>query len=226
MDFIINNKAEIFSMENKRIGISLIQDCDEKCFYISIPMEKGVRKSLEMGQKIKLVYYEETRLISFMGDVIDMKKDNIILYKLRQPENFEVVQRRENFRLPIVFDMKYLTFKSVESVDLKKLKIDKIEERFKDEFKECLSFDLSGQGIGLLMDENIAHGEAVVLLIRHSTLDVVLKGHVVHKVKLFRKNSLKYKVGVCFFEQDYRTKEKIVSYIFKKMREQLKRRVE
>ncbi len=225
MDFIINNKAEIFSMENKRIGISLIQDYDEKHFYISIPMGKGVRKSLEIGQKIKLIYYEETRLVSFMGDVVDMKKDNIILYKLRQPKKFEVVQRREDFRLPIVLDMKYLTFKSVESVDLKKLKIDKIEERFKDDFKECLSFDLSGQGIGLAMDENIAIGEVLVLVIRHSTLDVVLKGKVVHKVKIFRGNGLKYRVGVCFFEQDYRTKEKIVSYIFEKMREQLKRRV-
>jgi c-di-GMP-binding flagellar brake protein YcgR len=225
MDFIINNKAEIFSMENKRIGISLIQDYDEKNFYISIPMGKGVRKSLAIGQKVKLIYYEETRLVSFMGDVVEMKKDNIILYKLRQPKKFEVVQRREDFRLPIVLDMKYLTFKSVESVELKKLKIDKIEERFKDDFKKCLSFDLSGQGIGLAMDENIAIGEVLVLVIRHSTLDVVLKGHVVHKVKILRGNGRKYRVGVCFFEQDYRTKEKIVSYIFEKMREQLKRRV-
>jgi len=226
MDFVINNKVELYSMDKKRIGITLIQDSDEKYFFIGIPLEKGVRRSLEPGNKIKFIYYEENRLYAFSSLVEGVGKENIILYKIRQPESFEVVQRREEFRLPIVIEMKYIHGKSIGNINFKNIGIEMVEERFKDDLIDCLSVDLSGRGIGLIIDENLPLGENLALMIRHPAINGILKGQIVHKTKLFGKNGLKYRIGVSFHELDYGTKEKIVGYIFRKMREQLKNRIE
>ena len=225
MRFEINNKAELFSVDDERIGTSLIQDFNEKNLFISVPIEKGIKKSLETGDSIKLVYYDETHLYLFESIVEGRLRDKIMMYKLTLPEEFEVVQRREDFRLPIVLDMKYFKVKPVELADINEMDTDQIQERFKDDFRECLSLDISGQGIGLLIDENLAIGDELLVLSPNPSFNVVLNGHIVHKQKMYRSKGFKYKVGIRFLDQSYGTKEKIVGFVFKKMRDQLKARI-
>src|SRR6056297_3350153 len=124
MKFEINNKVELFSGHDELIGNSLIQDFDEKYLFISIPMKKGIKKSLETGVAVKLIYYDETNLCLFHSVVEGIGKDNIMLYKLTQPSKFEVVQRREDFRLPIVLEMKYFKVKPEELAGISEMDSD------------------------------------------------------------------------------------------------------
>ncbi len=224
MEFEINNKAEVFSDDDERIGSSLIQGFDKEHIYISVPIEKGIKKALKTGTKLRLIYYDETHLYMFESLVEGMRRDNIILYELIQPKKIEVIQRREDFRLSIVLEMKYLKVSPAEIMDINELDMDKIEDRFKDRLNGCLSIDLSGQGIGLMIDEMLSIGEQLLVISNSPSFDVVLVGHVVHRYKQFRKKGFNYKVGIRFVDQSFKTKEKIVGFIFKKMREQLKTR--
>ena len=225
MEFEINSGTEVFTIDNVRIGTSLIQDFDKDHIYISVPLEDGIKKSLKAGVKLKLIYSDETNLYIFESIVNGVKRDNILLYQLNQPEKFEVIQRREDFRLNIVLELKYAKLGPTELMDIGGLDRDEIEERFKDRFKKCLSVDLCGQGIGLLIDEIVEKGDKLLIFVEEPSLDVLLIGNVVHKVKQFRKKAFNYKIGVSFADQSYKTKEKIVKFIFKKMREQLKTRI-
>jgi len=225
MKLEINNKAELFSEDDELIGTSLIQDFNEKYLYISVPLEKGTKKSLETGDAIKLVYYDETHLYLFESVVEGRHRDNIMLYKLTMPAEFEVVQRREDFRLSIVLEMKYFKVKPMELADINEMSLDQIKERYKADLKECLSLDISGQGIGLLIDEDLAIGDELLVLSQNPSFNVVLNGHIVHKGKMYKSKGFKYKVGIRFLDQSYGTKEKIVGFVFKKMRDELKNRI-
>src|SRR6056297_1655560 len=222
MRFEINNKAELFSEDDELIGTSLIQDFNEEHLFISVPIEKGIKKRLETGSSVKLVYYDETHLYLFESLVEGMLRDKIMMYKLNLPAEFEIVQRREDFRLSVVLEMEYLKVKPVELADINEMNLEQIHEMFKADLKECLSLDISGQGIGLLIDENLDIGDELLVMSQNPSFKVVLKGHIVHKKKRYQSRGFKYKVGIRFLDQSYGTKEKIVGFVFKKMRDQLK----
>lgn len=226
MEFEVNNKVDVLTVENEQIGSSLLQDYDEHHLYISAPINKGILRRLEVGMRIKLIYYEENRLYAFEGQIDDSKRDNILLYRVPRPKDFEIVQRRKDIRFPIVLDVRYIKISLIELADFNFMVMDEIEERFEHAFTKCLSVDLSGQGIGLVLEENLQPGEHILVLIEHPLLKAALKGKVIRKEEVFRDKDLRYRVGVRFFDLTYNTKEKIVSFIFEKMREHLKSRKE
>lgn len=226
IDFEINNKLDVFSTENERIGTSLLQDLDEKHLFISIPIERGILKGLRPGRPVKLLYYDEERLYAFEAMIDGSRQDNILLYRVKKPETFEVVQRRQDVRLPIVLDVRYIKIDPIELADFNFMTMDEIEERFDHAFRECLSVDLSGQGIGLVVEEPLRIGERILVLIEHPLLRAALKGRIIRRERLYREGQPEYRIGVRFFDLAFNTKEKIIKFIFDKMREHLKTRKE
>lgn len=157
--------------------------------------------------------------------------DNILLYRVPRPKDYktEIVQRREDIRFSIVLNVYYMKIDINKLDDLNVMVMNEIEEhfeRFEHSFKKCVSVDLSGQGIGLISADNLKEGDHILVLIEHPLLKEALKGQVICKEKLYKGKGQRCRVGVRFLDLKFNTKEKIIHFIFEKMREQLEIRKE
>ncbi|MBN2259006.1 MAG: PilZ domain-containing protein [Clostridiales bacterium] len=221
MDYELKSKIEVFSTENDLIGNAMLMDYSADSLYITVPMINGMIRNLKPGREIKIVYYTKQKIYGFYSVIKSEIIDNVILYKIDIPQNFHVVQRRKFVRIPVILDIKYVTLSSDELVSSDLTLYEDIERIYGKRINKCMAVDLSGEGMAMVVKEELSIGTRMIIVVENSQINVVVSGSVRRREKL-QNSEYDYKIGIQFIDISGAIKEKIIQYIFKKMRNQLK----
>lgn len=220
--FKMNKKVEVYTLDDKKIGDSTVQDEDEQYFYISIPLGSKSKEKIHTGEKIRALYCgEDNKLFSFIAEVAEAVQDRIPLIKLNKPDTYKIIQRREFVRIPLMIDFEYAIIEK--SVKLNNKSVEEVKNDFKDyKWRMGYTYDLSAGGAGVILHEDLETNQQVLAIISDEDFNIVVKGKVMRISKNSSTDNRLYRTGICFIDLDFTTKETIVKYIFEKMREQLK----
>lgn len=204
LKFAINSKVEIFW--NEGYYKSNIEDvADGNSISISIPIKDGQYIALRRGEQVEVIYYYDKDIYKFYASVIDRKVEGIPIIMLAYPKEVFKIQRRKFVRVPILCTVEY----------------SKIEESLKNGPLKAIMVDLSGGGMRMKFPEHVSLGDKLKATIPVGTEQFEIKGEVVRIEKEVEgKRNI---CGVSFIDLDDRIREKIIRYIFQKMREQMKK---
>lgn len=220
--YTINNKLEILTLEGKKIGDSMLQGENRDSLYVSAPINREGIKFLYLSDKIKVIYYgEENKIYEFNSEVVERKKDQIILFGIKKPTKYSVVQRRQAVRILIALHLSYAP------MDIEKYKKDRLpafpilKEEFKGKISKCLTYDLSAGGIGGYLPDSIKEGDWVVLFFDAEEIQTAAVGLVIRARRDNKVDKNLRNVGIQFVNGTPRYEDILFQFIFKKMREQI-----
>lgn len=204
----INQKIEVIN-HNKKYNCR-IQDIKENHFLIDAPF------LLLHDYDLEFIISSDDEVFVCNSKIIGHKKENDInLSIVSMPYSVIKIQRREYYRLTIAKPIKYslLPFrKSYKSID-------DIPIEVFSKLKTSVTIDISGGGVKIITDENIAADRYVIL-----EIDI---GEIVDLLAVSIRcekdeNSKKYRVSLKYVKLDNKTRDKIIKYIFMKSRELIK----
>ena len=94
---------------------SYIYDIDENYnVYISMPTnENGLKAVIREGSRVEISFVSNKGYrVGFTSRLIEViKKDERVIYKLNKPESLVKVELRENFRVPVLIEVRFYVFK-------------------------------------------------------------------------------------------------------------------
>lgn len=203
-EFKIGDKLEIVLNINDDRGIkqvpliSQIEDYKESILFISIPLINGEPYKLKRNQKVKLIIYREDRgIYSFIGEIVSMEQNHIIMYGIKPISKIQKEQRRYYFRLQNRNKMI-------------------IKSREREQVETCYTVDLSGGGTKILCKSDFNKNEKVNCYINIEGEIINVTGEIVRKEKNITNNS--NELGIKFININDNDRNKIISYIFKEQR--------
>jgi c-di-GMP-binding flagellar brake protein YcgR len=210
--FNVNKKIEVLYEE--QVYKSLIQDITDRQIYISIPIKDGNFISIRIGESFEVLYYEEKNVFKFDGIVIGRStEDNVPLLIIAYPQEIRKIQRREFFRVEIIYFMQYLKMG-------KKIDGDEIVKTLDTEKgNKGILLDISGGGMKLKLRDKLKAGDVIVTEIPMECEKIIAMGRV---VRCEIDEDEKYICGVAFKNIDNKTREKIIRFLFDKMRKRSK----
>lgn len=223
INFKLNRKIEVYSEDELKMGDSTVQDEDESSISISLPMGPNGHIDLVPGEIIRAMYCGEgNKSYEFMTEVgTIISDDRIPLIKINKPSEYQIIQRREFVRIPIMLDIQFFV------IDEKMSIVHKTSDELKSLYKskkwiKGYAYDISGGGLGAVLHEPVDYGKQIACLIEDEYFDTGFIGKVVRSIQLKQSGKKLHKIGLQFLGLDYRSEEKLVKYTFQKMREQLK----
>lgn len=220
IEYKVKSKMEIFSENNELIGNSMLMDVTDDFLYFSKPIKDGMMQNLKVGSDIRIVYYTKRKLYGFMSRITDEIMDNITLYQIEYPKDFYAFQRRRDARIPIVLDVHYVKLKDNEKIISNTLLIDDVKKYYQDRMVRCLSFDLSGQGIGIVTKEVFKAKDNLIIIVENPHINLIVLGQVRRALRV--DNRRDFRMGIEFINIASREKERVIKFVFEKMRKQLK----
>lgn len=213
LKFIINSKIELYYGDN--YYKSIIEDVQDNFISISIPTKDGEYVPLRKGEMIEVIYYYRYNIYKFYSQVIDRKITNIPVILIEHPKEIFKIQRRKFVRVPIVCSIVYSKL-DMENETFKANKYLRSNETFK-----AIMVDLSGSGMKIKVKGELNTGDIILASIPIETENVALKGEVV-RVDKDEENRLNV-YGINFIDIEDNFREKLIKFIFKVMRQQMKK---
>lgn len=204
----INQKIEVIN-HNKKYNCR-IQDIKENCFLIDAPF------LLLHDDNLEFIISNDDEVFACSSKIIGHKKENNIdLSIVSMPYSVMKIQRREYYRLVIAEPIKY----SLLPLGKHYKSIHNVPAEIFSKLKTSVTIDISGGGVKIIADENIAAGRYVIL-----EMDI---GEIVNLLAVSIRcekdeNSKKYRVSLKYVKLDNRIRDKIIKYIFMKSRELIK----
>ncbi|MBL4932946.1 flagellar brake protein [Clostridium paridis] len=200
----LNRVVSIFWKDEKVYKAS-VQDEEEGFFYINLPVCDGEYLFFVEGQKLSMLFNDENNIYKFETTVIKRTLVNQMpLYKLEIPENYEKVQRRDYVRIEFVQKLQYVRLS------------DKNEE-LDNEYKAALLLDISGGGLRMKSKEKNSINDKVLINISFENEIVGIIGRI---VRISKSEDKEFIYGIKFDENQRSSREKIVRIVFKLMRKQ------
>ncbi|MDR5658247.1 flagellar brake protein [Serpentinicella sp. ANB-PHB4] len=202
-DLKIGERVEIEVKKNDNTHgtgslISQVEDKNKNTLFLSMPFSKGTPYPLEIGLKVKIIFFrEEKGIFSFVGEVIDLVNKNVKGYLIQPISKVKKEQRRFYFRLQV---RSKITIKSNDN---------NIEE-------VCFTKDLSGGGAQINCKNNFGLNNKVECILHLEDGLLKATGKIVRKEKDIGNNS--YNLGINFIGITEHDRNKIISYIFKEQR--------
>lgn len=216
VNFNMNSKCEILIDEDNSVYKSSIQDMGEDYIGIAIPICEGKYAPLKENEQVTVVYYDKDNLYGFNTNVIGRKRDTIPIILLSVPKSIKKIQRRKFFRVNLLKDVEYLKVDK----DLSASTFNKLIKNPKN-FTKALMIDLSGGGIRLKTKEEIKSGDRFIIKISLDNEDVFVIDDCIRVYKDLDSNL--YVSGFTFVNIDAKVQDKIIAYVFRVMREQMKK---
>ncbi|MCB2291935.1 flagellar brake domain-containing protein [Clostridium algoriphilum] len=210
VDFKVNKKLEI--LIDERYFNSNIQDETESYIAISIPINSGEYLPLSNGVIIDVIYYEEENLYKFKSTVIGRKFENIPMLLISKPKEIKKIQRRKYVRVPLIKTVKYKNIKREQKTNPKTIDVS--------QYLKAVLVDLSGSGMKVKISEEIKLNDFLVVSLLVNDEDIIIVGKV---MRIIKDIDSRFICGLSLDSIDNSTREKIIKYIFKLMREQLKK---
>ncbi|HZK34590.1 MAG TPA: PilZ domain-containing protein [Bacillota bacterium] len=227
INFVTNNKIE-FLIENKANCVSLIQGIADDCIFVTIPAVGFQWRLLNVGDTVECVYYADNgSLYMFDAQILYRLVENIPLYKISFPKTYKRIQRRDFVRAPVYVPVLYRreTSKANDTRHmLRERSPDEIEDLFEGTWQRASTLDLSGGGMKLCTKTPLEADTNLITIIRDDELEVAVKGRVIR----CRKHvglKVNYHSGIKFIGIHETIQDKIISYIFEKIRQMSKREI-
>lgn len=193
---------------------SNIQDLTSEYIGISIPVLTGRYLPLSKGETVEVLYYFNKEIYGFKTTVIGRKIDKIFIILLAHPSKIKTVQRRNYVRVPISLEISFAI------VEKEKNLTNLNDNRY--EFFNVTTMDISGGGISVISDKSIRYGDHVMVKLPILDETLTILGKI---VRIDKKEDNKKNYGVSFLNIDNRTRDRIIRYIFQKMRDYIKKGV-
>lgn len=182
---------------------SRIQDIGDGEISITAPLKKGEYIPLRVGTRVNLMVFDESAICVFKCTILQREKGRVPTLTLKLPEKYKRIQRRNFYRLRIKLPLLY--------------RPEPLEEDEDEEFRKGEMIDISGGGLQMkfLEEETFPISARLEFLITFPDLgELQLKGKIISS---FTRNDSIH-VGVKFIEITTPIQDKIVGWIFKKMR--------
>ena len=203
LKFTINSRIEIDTYEGAYI--STIQDLVDDAIYINIPVRNGKYLLLNKGDSVEAVFSTKQYIFKFSSIVLGRKIDQIMVIILGKPYNIRVIQRRDYVRVPTLFDINCVQLKDTHSLRNEPL-----------HFFSATGLDLSGGGMRISCRESLKlNDELLITLPVQGDEGLTIKAKV-RRLEVSKGKSLNY--GISFEDNERKTIEKIVRYVFEIMR--------
>ncbi len=225
IDFKINAKVEVLSIDNQKIGNGKIQDLGTDSIFISYPSGEQSVGMIGSHEILKILYIDDEshKVYSFQAEIINRIHDRIPLLEIKKPTQYELIQRRESVRVNVILDL--LIYIIPQEIDLLSIREKDIEMLMKYYKKiKAYSFDLSAGGIGVVLKERQIEGTQLFFYIQNNYFKEGFKGKVARVIENKRFGKRLYKTGIQLLDLDYKTEEQLIHFIFEKMRENLRSR--
>lgn len=212
--FKINQKIEI--IDGKTTYKADIQDVKKDYIMISMPVSENKYFLMHRGSVIEFIVTGDKDIDKFKSEVLGKKvENNIQLAILSTPVFVEKIQRREYFRLPVVLDAKLYMLPKDNAYN----SISEVPESYFKRLKEGIIIDISGGGLKAALKEQMIKGhQAIVSFNIPDELTVLCKIVWVEKDAKNRN----YKVALSFIGINERDRDRVIRFIFEKMRNQSK----
>lgn len=213
-DYKLNGNKKIEILYEEQVYKSRIQDITDKQLSISIPIKDGDFIPIIIGEGFEVLYYEEQNVYKFDGVVIGrITENNVPQLIIKYPGEIKKIQRREFFRVEVIYYIQYLNIgKKID--DDEKLKILDTKNGNKG-----ILLDISGGGLKLKLRDKLNEGDIIVTEIPMESEKLIVTGRV---VRCEMDEGARYICGVIFENIENKTREKIIRFIFDKLRKQLK----
>ncbi|MGI6066006.1 MAG: flagellar brake protein [Bacillota bacterium] len=188
---------EIKKENGHRYYSSPIQEVRDDRILIDFPCRTGrPLLSLNPGDRINARFTEKSGCYSFISWVISVNpNDSTPGYAISIPHDWKCVQRREMFRLDVVFDVKCF--------------------RHGTQHFYAQALDLSGSGMRIVSKRKLEVGEGIrlELLLFDEVFNINAEVKWVKQKEL--ENEVLYFTGLCFIDLSWKTQDAIVAAIFK-----------
>lgn len=209
----VNTKCEIL-IENK-VYKSNIQDVDENTVSVSLPVSDGEYAVLSKGTMVEVIYYDKNNVYSFITDVVGRKTDKVKLIVLNKPRDIKKVQRRKFFRIEVSKEAEFIKIDK----DFNRESINKAKSTGK--ILKGFVVDISGGGFKFISKYNVKKDDFFLakIPIENENIPVICKCVRSDKDAITKSNVC----GFSFYKIDDKSRDKIVVYIFKLMREHMKK---
>ncbi|KKM12326.1 hypothetical protein SY88_04010 [Clostridiales bacterium PH28_bin88] len=211
---VVNRKVEVIRDDEGNPYKSLIQDVTEFNFAIQVPSSAGILLPLHPGEKVDIRVIADNEQYLFSTTVTGKKQDNVPLYILALPTQVHRMQLRSFVRIKCAIEVSYqsITPEEVPRVHL-------LEPA-----KRGMTVDLSGGGMQLVVPEALAPETLVLLKLsvphKGKTVEVSAVGRIRRCDPSDLDGFRRYVVGVSFERISERDRDKVISFIFRKMLDQ------
>jgi c-di-GMP-binding flagellar brake protein YcgR len=208
ISFEVNKKLEILCDDNS-FAKSIIQEVEEQCMYIGIPMSRGLYYPLNRGDVIE-AYYQDSKgnIYRFRANVIGRKFENIPLIIVSNPFEVHKVQRRKFVRLEHIVEINYIIVDDYPNNPIKNV--------LEDNFQKGYSLDLSGGGMRVKIPSEVKLGDHIIVSVPIEEHEFLALCKVVRVEKDM--DGKLYICGIKFEDVNSKAREKIIQFIFKNMR--------
>ena len=211
VDFKVNKKIEV--LVDEKYFNSNIQDITEEYIAINIPSSSGEYLPLSKGTRIDVIYYEDENIFKFESTVIGRKFENIPILLLSKPKVVHKIQRRKYVRVPLVSIVKYTNLKEDPKVSTSLVE--------SNQYFKAILVDLSGGGMKIKVSEQIKVND-------YLSVSLSINGEEIHiigqTIRVIKDVDGRYVCGLTFESLENSTRETIITFIFKLMREQMKKK--
>lgn len=196
----INSRVDI--LWNKGVYKSVVQDYQNQFMYINIPVANGEYLTLERGEEISGIYYDDKgNVYSLDAKVVDKVKEGALpLYKLTEPYNVKKIQRRNFVRVEFTHGIKY-----------------KSETMDKATFYNGILLDLSGGGMRMKIKEKLNSNDKVFVRLQYETEVIEVSGKI---IRVQKAPDGEFICGVDFKEISEPERDRIIKTVFTVMRKQ------
>lgn len=217
ISFKVNRKLEL-NLPNKEKAITLIQEVNEKYFLVTIPLNRNNRVLLSPGDTVEAVYYSGSGAVGFLTTVIGRTKDKIPVYKISPPRNVYKVERRNFFRIDLSNDIAYSKSSNLLDSDIEDIQNIIDTGRYTSHFRTGYCVNLSGGGSRIVTEEPLNENDTIVIHLQDTTIDIITKARVIRSDRIPSNNQSLYESALEFVDISEKNREKIISYIFEKVR--------
>lgn len=210
----INQKIEV--IDDELTYKSIVQDITQDAVYVSYPSNQGRYYFTHAGNAIEFYVTTDKEVIKCKSIVLGKKKEgNVDLMILSFPEVKERVQRREYFRLPITMQIKYYPLPK----DRSYASLRDVPSGYFSKMLSSLTMDISGGGIKILAHEPHNIGEFIIV-----SLNIPQEINLLCSVVRVEETDegRKYKLALKYESIDEKIRDRIIQFIFSKLREQNK----
>jgi c-di-GMP-binding flagellar brake protein YcgR len=210
----INEKLEI--LDNNSTYRSTIQDVKDGEFLIDMPYSGSKYYTMHVGSLIEFFICTEKDVVKCKSIVLGKSiENNVQLIILSNPQVVERVQRREFFRLPISMEARYYLLPE----NGRYLDLSDVPSGYFKRMEKIYTVDISGGGIKIAAKQDGKHGQRAIIAISLPE-EINILCSVIRSESY--DNGKSYRIALSFENLDERLRDKVIRFIFNKLREQSK----
>lgn len=207
-EFDVNTRVELEVHDPDFEGkyASRVMDVTKKEIELMAPTEKGELVPIRRKTKVTIDYIGQRAMYRFDSIITRRFRDPVAGIAIKKPRRVERIQRREFVRLEINIPIKYRL---------------SVEEGEPEEFKKSYTIDLSGGGLRFISDEKLPEDEFLEIRLGMDRVNEVIFGKIARVAQTEDNDG--YEIGLEFKSLSPATQDEIVSWIFNKQREMIRK---